>query len=367
MSTVYIREQGAVVRRRGERLLVTKRKAGAAGKKQLLDLPLLHLTQVVVFGNVQLTAPAVAMLLQAEVDVVFLSLHGKFRGRLVHTGSKFARLRHNQLRRMSDDATCLAIARQVVQGKLRNQRAHLQSYAGQVSGETQKQLRQLAQGIDRLAGKAGKARTPDSLRGFEGSAGALYWRGFKALLKNDFGFKGRKYYPPPDPVNALLSFGYSLLLKDVTAAVQVVGLDPYLGFFHAIDYGRPALVLDMMEEFRPVLVDRAVVSLINQGQITEASFERATSPKLLRNVDVPIRLTGRAIEALIGAYERALSRRLLHADGGGRTSLRRIIELQVRRLARVVSEEGAERQRSVKRRRPAVYRPFMVTEGWREE
>ncbi|MFQ5576722.1 MAG: CRISPR-associated endonuclease Cas1, partial [Anaerolineae bacterium] len=120
MAPVYVREQGAVVRRRGERLVVTRH------KKELLDSPLIHLDQLVLFGNVQLTTPAVAMLLQAEVDVVFLSLYGKFRGRLMHTGSKFARLRHAQLHKMSHEQTNLAIARQVVAGKLHNQRSLLQ-------------------------------------------------------------------------------------------------------------------------------------------------------------------------------------------------------------------------------------------------
>jgi CRISPR-associated protein Cas1 len=339
MPPVYVREQGAVVRRRGERLVVTR------DEKQLLDLPLIHLEQLVLFGNVQLTAPAVAMLLAAEVDVVFFSQYGKFRGRLVHTGSKFAQLRHAQLQKMSDEKVSLAIARQVIAGKLHNQGAQLKVDVAQAPPAAQRQIREAVAGIQRALDRARSAGALDSLRGFEGSAGAHYWSAFRALLSNDLGFKGRQYFPPPDPVNAMLSFGYSLLLKDVTAAVQLVGLDPYLGFLHSIDYGRPSLALDMMEEFRPVLVDPLVLHMVNQNQVTGASFERTGNPKL------PVRLTEATTDVLIRNYEGRLAERASHPDAGGQTSLRRVIELQVRRLARLVLGEAK------------TYQPFLVGEG----
>jgi len=338
MSPVYVREQGAVVRRRGERLVVT------LDRQSLLDLPLIHLDQLVVFGNVQLTAPAVAMLLQAEVDVVFFSRYGKFRGRLVHTGSKFARLRHAQLQKMSDEEATLSIARQVVVGKLHNQRALLQSWGRQASASAQALVQRALSSVRQMQQQAQSASTVDSLRGFEGKAGADYWAAFRGLLLNDLGFRGRQYYPPPDPVNALLSFGYSLLLKDVTAAVQLVGLDPYLGFFHTIDYGRPSLALDLMEEFRPVLVDPLVLELVNGGKVTAAAFERTGDAKR------PIRLSDAATDHLIQHYEAHLGRSLVHADAGGQTTQRRVIELQVRRLARLILDKSQG------------YRPFLIGE-----
>jgi CRISPR-associated protein Cas1 len=178
----------------------------------------------------------------------------------------------------------------------------------------------------------------DSLRGYEGKAGADYWAAFRTLLPNTFGFQGRKYFPPPDPVNALLSFGYSLLLKDVTAAVQVVGLDPYLGFFHTIDYGRPSLALDLMEEFRPMLVDGVVLELVQAGQLTAADFEQTGQAQQ------PVRLKESSINTLIQRYEQRASEKAAHPDAGGQTSLRRVIELQVRRLARLMlgQEKGYE-------------------------
>ncbi len=334
MAPVYVREQGAVVRRRGERLLVTR------NDKELLDLPLLHVDQLIVMGNVQVTSQAVAMLLQAEVDVVFLSLYGKFRGRLMHTGSKFAKLRHAQLQKMSNEQVTLAIARQVVVGKLHNQRELLAKLMGQAGSPLQ--LQRAITGIGQMLEQARRSQVMDSLRGYEGKAGADYWAAFRTLLPNTFGFQGRKYFPPPDPVNALLSFGYSLLLKDVTAAVQVVGLDPYLGFFHTIDYGRPSLALDLMEEFRPVLVDGVVLELVQAGQLTAADFEQTGQ------AEQPVRLKESSINTLIQRYEQRAGEKAAHPDAGGQTSLRRVIELQVRRLARLMlgQEKG--------------YEPFMV-------
>ncbi|RMG95679.1 MAG: CRISPR-associated endonuclease Cas1 [Chloroflexi bacterium] len=337
MAPVYIREQGAVVRRRGERLVVTR------NKKQLLELPLLHVDQLILMGNVQLTSPAVAMLLQKEVDVVFLSSYGKFRGRLIHTGSKFARLRHAQLQKMSDLKVSLSIAREVVSGKLHNQLFVLQAQVKQ--GASPVVVQRSLSGIKRMLDQARRAKNVDSLRGYEGKAGADYWAAFQALLPDTFGFQGRKYYPPPDPVNALLSFGYSLLLKDVTAAVQVVGLDPYLGFFHTIDYGRPSLALDMMEEFRPIIVDLIVLDILQTGQMSTADFEHTRRP------DQPVRLKARMMNLLIQRYEQRCGDKAPHRDAGGRTSLRRVIELQVRRLARLMLDQEQQ------------YQPFLMKNG----
>ncbi len=336
MAPVYVREQGAVVRRQGERLLVTRQ------KERLLDLPMLHVDQLVLFGNVQLTSQAMAILLQKEIDVVFLSQYGKFRGRLIHTGSKFAQLRHTQLKQLSNDDFMLGITRQVVLGKLHNQSKVLDLKMATTPSPLK--LQKAMNIIKQLRQRAAKVGSVDSLRGYEGSGAAAYWQAFKTLLPNDFGFQGRKYFPPPDAINGLLSFGYSLLLKDVTAAVQLVGLDPYLGFFHTIDYGRPSLALDMMEEFRPVVVDWVVIELVQAGELTTASFEETGNPKQ------PVRLKETIMTGLIQRYEQRLNQKLFHPDAGGKTSRRRVIELQVRRLAWLIRGQGK------------VYRPYLLKE-----
>lgn len=315
MPALYLTEQGAVLRRTGERLVVTK-------DHQVVDeVPIIHVDQVVIVGNVQLTTPAVALLLQKDIDVVFLSSRGRFRGRLMTTGSRFAQLRHRQLRLMDDEAASLGIARAIVLGKLGNQQALLRQQAGQgVNGAVAF--------LEQAIAQAGKAQSVDSLRGVEGSAGARYFAVLKALIPSEWGFTKRVYHPPTDPANALLSFGYTLLLKDVSAAIQLVGLDPYLGFFHVIDYGRPSLALDVMEEFRP-LMDGMVLRLIGQKEITLGDFQS-------RRRDKAVLLADEACKRFLEAYEAQLNAPTTYTPREEQTSYRRCIELQVRQLARLV-------------------------------
>lgn len=325
MTTVYVREQGAVIRKRHDRLVVTK------GKEELMDLPLVHAEQVVLMGHVQLTTAAAVTLLQHKVHVVFLTRGGGFIGYLLQDESVFAELRHAQMRVMSDDARALVIARQVVMGKLASQRVVLQrQLAGQQPGKTRDALAQSVKGIGNAREGAAQATNLDSLRGYEGNGAVHYFAGIKALLDPAWGFKGREYYPAPDPFNALLSFGYSLLRKDSMAAVQIVGLDPYLGFFHVIEYGRPSLTYDMMEEFRPVLVDTLVLELVQRSRITPADFVRTGRQHR------PIEMNSQGREVLIRAYEDRLETTVQAPRPNENTSYRRCIELQVRQVAAIV-------------------------------
>ncbi|RLC71522.1 MAG: CRISPR-associated endonuclease Cas1 [Chloroflexi bacterium] len=326
MGALYLTEQGSVLRRTGERLVVTK------DGQRLQEVPIIHVEQVVVMGNVQLTTPAVALLLQKDVDVVFLSSYGKFRGRLMTTGSKFAELRHRQLQMMSEEARCLSLARAIVTGKLRNQQTVLRGLG--VRGSPVK-------AIERAIGQVQQAGNLDSLRGFEGSAGAQYFAALRTLIPARWGFTKRIYHPPTDPVNALLSFGYTLLLKDTHAAVQLVGLDPFLGVFHALEYGRPSLVLDAMEEFRP-LVDEMVLEMVLGGGVRLNDFQPP------RRKDKAVLLHDEPRKGFLQAYESQISRRVRYPPTGERTTYRRCVELQVRQLARVVL--GQERR----------YRPFVM-------
>ena len=179
--------------------------------EKLMDLPLRQLEQLAVVGNVQVTTPAVAALLQGEIDVVFFSSRFRYRGRLLAGGSKFAALRQAQLRVMSDEATALPIARSLVAGKLANQRTLLLRRRRREDGpaEVPTALDGAIRGIQAMRRSAGEARSLESLRGHEGKGAAHYFGALKALLDPAWGFERRAYYPPPDPVNAALSFGYA--------------------------------------------------------------------------------------------------------------------------------------------------------------
>lgn len=322
MATYYVREQGAVVRKQDERLIVMKDNAVIG------EIPMHQLEQLVIMGNVQLTTQALALLLQSGTDTVFMSSTGKARGRLIANESAFAELRLRQLQTMSNEQANLALARQIVIGKLSNQRALLKS-----EGKPIGPLAQGMRGIAEMTMAAKSAGNADSLRGFEGKAGAWFWPAFRQLLKHDMGFNQRIYHPSPDPINALLSFGYALLQKDVMAAVHLVGLDPYLGFFHTVQYGRPSLALDLMEEFRPVLVDPLVLQLVNSDEIRENDFTRTSS------ADKPVTLKEGALRRVIEHYEERITAHVRYPFTGEETTYRRCVELQTRQMARVIKGE----------------------------
>lgn len=345
MTTIYVKEQGAVVGRDGERLVV--RKGGAV----LEEVPIANISEVALMGNVQLTSQAVATLLAKEVDVVFLSSYGKFRGRLAGTGSKHSRLRHRQLLALGEEGRALAIAKAIVDGKINNQRVLLQRQRrrnettppgdggggplGRGPVDPGRFDRALT-GMLRMRVDAAGANNLASLRGYEGKAAAYYFDAIRALLTPDWRFDRREYYPPPDPFNALLSFAYSLLQKDVFAAVNRVGFDPYLGFFHELEYGRPSLALDLMEEWRPVIADALVLELVNRGSLRPDQFEWTGAIKR------PVQLGEAGVEVVLRAYGNRLETAVYHPDassGGGQTSLRQAIRLQAYRLARVVLDE----------------------------
>ena len=315
----------------------------------MAQIPMHQLEQLTLMGNVQVTTQAIAQLLQANIEVVFMTQHGRVRGRLLANESKFAELRLKQLQTMSDVGSRLALARQVVLGKLHNQLALLWEVgqsAGQVnlleSGARERQ--KALQGISDMAVQAAGCDNADSLRGYEGKAATYYWQAFRRLLARDMGFTGRQYRPAPDPVNALLSFGYALLQKDVTAAVQLVGLDTHIGFFHTVQYGRPSLALDLMEEFRQWVVDKVVLDLVNLPVVNNRSLAliQERDFTLEASAERPLVLKEASVRKVIEAYETRMTSRVHYAATNEQLTLRRCVELQTRQLARVIKGELSE-------------------------
>lgn len=333
MTTLYVREQGAHVAREGERIRVMR------GQDTLHEAAARDLEQVVIYGNVQVTTQAAALLVQHDVDVIYYSSHGRFRFRLLQSGSRYARLRQVQLRLSDDPAATLVMAQAVVRGKLENQARLLQGLA-----EGKPALQRALPGIRQMTAGSAQSRTLDELRGFEGKGAAFYFEAMKTLIPPAWGFHGRAYYPPPDPWNATLSFGYSLLLKDVGAAVQMVGLDPYVGFFHALEANRPSLLLDLMEEFRP-LVDGVCLGLLAQAKLPLAEYRQRTGEER------PVEMGPALLPVLIEAYEQRLEEKERYVLSGEQTALRRCLELQVRQMAALVLGQARS------------YRPLVLSFG----
>lgn len=270
--TLYLTEQGSTLSRRGERLVVER------DGETLADVPAAKVLRVFVFGNVSLTTPAIAYLLREGKEVAFLSSRGRYYGRLISAESKNPMLRRAQLRAADDPAACLDLSRRIVVGKLQNQRRILHRRPGGKASLAAEEITVLIRRSESTTDLA-------ALRGMEGLAARAYFGAFGELLEG-MPFTGRRRRPPPDPVNSLLSLGYTLLTYEAFSAVASVGFDPYIGFFHADTYGRPSLALDIMEELRPAIVDSLVLGAVNRGNIRAEDFEIGEEdgkPKALLN------------------------------------------------------------------------------------
>lgn len=321
MATLYVQEQGAIVRKRDQQVIISK-------EGQILqEVPLNKLDQVVLMGRgVQMSTALLVELIERGIPVMLTNARGsRHYATLTGGPSRFGALRLQQMQRVADPAWTLALAQAMIRTKLANQRAVLASTGWQAAAAATVQIAAAAANLDR-------ADTIDAVRGYEGAAAAAYFGAWRSTFQAHWAFQGRAFYPPPDPINALLSFGYTLLLHDTLAAVQFTGLDPYLGVFHVIEAGRPSLALDLMEEFRPLIVDRLVVEILRRGDLRRDQFERPAA----RPDAVYLDAGGRAL--LVDRYE-ALMETPVRLATGEQTPLRRVLLLQAQAVARVVRGE----------------------------
>jgi len=287
MATLYLTEPRSLVRKDGDTLVVRIPEDKERGtEKRKVRVPLTKVTQVVVYGDVTLTSPAMAALLGQRADICFCSHYGRFQGRLAPPLGKNSLIRLEQHRAHGDPKRAFVLAQAFVHGKLANMRTML------LRANRKRDDPDIAQAVTSLKGVVDQVdgldpglavAPPDpsrpqadtaygTLLGLEGSGTAFYFGVLGRLLNEDWGFERRQRRPPRDPVNALLSFGYVLLMNQVASAVSIVGLDPYVGFLHSSQFGKPALALDVMESFRPVVVDSVVLTLLNNGMLAKRDF-----------------------------------------------------------------------------------------------
>jgi CRISPR-associated protein Cas1 len=332
-AILYLHEPGSHVGKRSEHLIV--RKDG----QEIQRTPIAAIRQVVVFGNVQLSTQALECLANLEVAVVYFSGYGKFIAALTPAPTKNVQLRVNQIRLFSDPEKALTLARAAVTAKISNQRTLLMrslryraldepSSNDNIRGSDEPAAHELADLLNRVD----RICDPAVLLGTEGQAAALYFSQFARMLKTpvpgrEFDFKTRNRRPPRDPVNALLSFAYAMLLKDCFSALCTVGFDPYFGFFHVSRHGKPSLALDLMEEFRAVIADSVVLTLINTG---------ALRPKDFLAWREACQLTEEGRERFFRAYEQRKATVVTHPVFGYKMAYGRMLEVQARMLAAYV-------------------------------
>jgi len=326
---LYLNSQGVRVGKSGAVLQVKD------NRTLLQEVRIGEICQVSLMGNVQISTQAVQALCEAEVPVCYFSMGGWFYGITTGLNQKNVFLRRSQFRLSDQEYFTRAIARRLVEGKIRNQRTLLQRNHVEPPRETLARLKEMGE-------RAERAESLESLLGIEGTAARLYFGDFAGMIKPDedapagefrFDLEGRNRRPPRDPVNAMLSLGYSLLAKDLTVACFAVGFDPYVGFYHQPRFGRPALALDLMEPFRPLIVDSAVLTAINTGMVTVRDFVR---------VGGSVALTAAGRKGFFRAYELRMDTLATHPLFDYRVSYRRMLEIQARLLARVIEGEIGE-------------------------
>lgn len=318
---VYVQARGGKVAKKGETLEIS------IDDKVVQTARLMEVSQLVLLGNIYVTTPTLHELMAREIPISWHSFGGWFMGHTVGTGHKNVEIRAAQYRASFDTATCLRLAKGLVIAKIQNQKTLLRR--NWKRAEAVDDLVERFQHDTRLAQRA---RDLPELLGAEGQAAARYFGNFSAMIRQDadadtlpFDFTTRNRRPPTDPVNALLSYAYSLLVRTWTVTLTAVGLDTYRGFYHQPRYGRPALALDMMEPFRPLIADSSVIQAINNGEIRPTDFLSAAGS---------VALTPDGRKRFLATFERRLSQEVTHPLFGYRLSYRRLLELQARLLSR---------------------------------
>ncbi|NPV63057.1 MAG: CRISPR-associated endonuclease Cas1 [Methanotrichaceae archaeon] len=321
-TPVYVVGQGHSIRKKGDRLEIWS-KGGKTSEARLREISQLNL-----YGNVEITTPAAVDLMQRGVPVLHFSHGGWFRGISAGHTHKNVELRIRQFQWAADRKKSLSIARLLISGKIKNCRT-------QVRRNDPEQSAKALETLEKLSKDARNASSIEKLLGIEGAAAEAYFARLDSLLKSDqgFTFQNRNRRPPKDPVNAVLSYLYAILAKEMFVTLLAVGFDPYLGFYHQPRYGRPALALDMMEEFRPIIADATAITLFNKGELSEKDFIKT---------GIGVSLTPKAKKKVIGGYERSIGAEITHPLFGYTVSYRRILEVQARLLSRILTGEIRE-------------------------
>jgi CRISPR-associated protein Cas1 len=326
--TITVSTAGASVRKEGEALVLVP-PPGDDGKPKgkPVRVAMESIDALVLVGAVQASTSAIMACLERSIPVSFHQYNGRLLGSIGAGLASNVALRAAQHAQAGDPARALLIAREIVRGKIKNQRVFLRRHdvlSPAVAGEWES----LGRTLDAAA-------TGDAVRGVEGRAARLYFDGFSRLIRERggeaFTMDGRNRRPPRDPVNAMLSFGYAILARECAEVLRRVGFDPMRGFLHGMGWGRPALGLDLVEEFRVLIVDSTVLRLVAEKRVTEGDFHREMQGVALRPA---------ARRAFLQALDQRREEEITHPVFGYRVSYRRAIELQARVLARVIEGEA---------------------------
>lgn len=342
MSTLYVTEQGARIEKEYLRIIVT------LDGEVIQSVPLRSVSQVVLVGSCGATTQAMLALLDANVGLTFISRTGRLRGRLQPPLSANLDLRLKQYACQSDKQFCLEITRSIALGKLSNYRVMaqriLRSLAKDRSAlakvlqidQPMTRLQENYHQLERIISKIDDLADIDVIRGYEGIGSKLYFSILRAGLnwQGERKFSRRQRRPPQDPVNALLSLGYTLLGQSMLAAVEIAGLDPLAGFLHTNQYGRMSLALDLIEEFRPLIVDTIVRKVVNLHMITGKHFENGYNDGLF--------LTKKGLRIFFDQYHKRINQEIMHPAIKKKLTYQKCFEVQANQVRKLILGDQGE-------------------------
>lgn len=346
MSTIYLVATSGKLAKKGETLQLT------IDENTTKTIFPFKTDQLLLIGNIDISTPALKFLMHHKIDTVFLNKNGRFNGKLVFRSGKNVFLRQKQYKRLEDETFKLNLCRSIVRAKLKNQLQFMQRISRKPGNKDN--LQSKIEQVKNAVTAAEKAVSVESVRGIEGAASRAFFSVFGNAIVPDFAkFKGRSMNPPQDNVNAVMSFVYTMIMNRVDAAIETEGLDPYVGFLHAVEYGKRSLVFDLMEEYRTSIGDTLTVSLFNLGVLQEEDFREVKFSK--DNDDFPLEegeegeesfnektgilLNTQGLRKVITHLEKKLDTEIFYAPLEKRLSYKRIIFQQVRHFKRVIQGE----------------------------
>jgi len=346
MATLYVTEQGSRIEKEYHRILVT------LDGEVIQSVLLRSVSEVILVGTCGATTPALLALLDAGVGLTFISRSGQLRGRLSSAKSSNLNLRLKQYARQQDEAFCLQVARNITVGKISNYRTMARRFLRSIHSaqsksklqhlnrlKDQSKIEALENSITRFNDFLTQLKEVDNMdviRGLEGTASKLYFSYLRAGLRwqGEQVFARRQRRPPKDPINALLSLGYTLLGLCFETAIEVTGLDPQAGYFHTNQYGRPSLALDLVEEFRPIIVDSIVCCMVNRHMLKPAHFTVGEGGKTLLN--------RKGLKIFFHQFHRRINTQVYHPLAGRALTYQKCFEVQTILLRKVINGEEAE-------------------------
>ncbi|MCX7994988.1 MAG: CRISPR-associated endonuclease Cas1 [candidate division WOR-3 bacterium] len=321
MASLYITEQGARLTRTHSRLIIEKE------DKSLLQVPIIKIDNIVIFGRVSITIPVIELILNEGIPCVFLSINGRLKGTLEPVKSKNIILRYRQYEKAKNEQFRVMISRSIVYGKIRNQKRLIQRFA---NNHPEIDFASELQELDIMLKHLQLKNTISAIMGTEGQATAIYFRAYAKLFKGEIGFEQRTRHPPRNQVNALLSLGYTLLVSEYLSLISGAGFDPYLGFYHGISYGRPSLALDIVEELRHPVIDMLALELIGRQMLKKEDFTGDSTNGFF--------LSQEGKRTFFTQYEKRMNNEFQHPKTGVRTSIRKVMRDQVEILVKAVEE-----------------------------